>query len=514
METVYIIAPLLLLVVVLAAVWLDRFSVPIILVALGLGLLAGSDVLGLWHFSDVELANQVANPSLVFILFHGGLVTEHSVLKTVALPAGGMATWGVVLTAATVFGILHLGLGCPFERSLLLGAVISSTDAAATFSILRRQSLRPQVGSTIEIESAANDPMAILLTLVVVETLTAGTGLSWMVLPMFAWKFVAGPMVGWVLARGALAIFDRLNPQERGYYYVLLLAVVLLTYGLAEAAMASGMLAVFTAGLVMGNRKFIYQQGVRNFSAALSVIANIGVFVMMGLLVFPSEWGAVWLDGIVLFLILTFVARPVAVWLGTAGMKFTAKDRHFMCWAGLRGAVPIVLATIPATAGVSQCHTIFNVVFFVVVVSTLLQGTTVVPLARRLGLAVDRPAWRSIAEAVPLEGGDVDLVEITVTEDLAIAGHRLRDLHARRTMRLHADGIDAGIRPQPASHFLERCKDVDFLVVQHLGTGLVGLWMLDLVSRISINRSVAPATVCSMPMISEIEARALVAISA
>src|SRR5690606_7826546 len=256
METVYIVGPLLLLGVVLAAVWLDRFSVPVILIALGLGLLAGSDVLRLWLFNDVNLANQVANASPVFILY-----------------PGGMATWGVVLTAAALFGLLHFGLGWTFERSLLLAAAISSTDAAATFSILRRQSLRPRLASTIEIESAANDPMAILLTVVVVEALTSGTGLGWMILPEFVWKFVAGPVVGWGLARVALAIFDRLNPQDRGYYYVLLLAVVLLTYGLAEAAKASGMLAVFTAGLVMGNRKFIYQQGIRNFSAALSMIA-------------------------------------------------------------------------------------------------------------------------------------------------------------------------------------------------------------------------------------------------
>src|SRR5690606_20413137 len=250
METIYILGPLLLLGVVLAAVRLDRFSVPVILVALGLGLLAGGDVLGLWYFDDVDLANQVANASLVFILFHGGLVTERRVFRRVALPAGGMATWGVVLTAASLFALLHFGLHWTFERSLLLASVISSTDAAATFSILRRQSLRSRLASTIEVESAANDPMAILLTIVVVEALTSGTGLGWMIIPQFAWKFVVGPVMGWLLARAAVWLFNWLNPQERGYYYVVLLAVVLLTYGLAEAAKASGMLAVFTAGLV------------------------------------------------------------------------------------------------------------------------------------------------------------------------------------------------------------------------------------------------------------------------
>lgn len=429
METLYIIAPLLLLAVVVAAVWLDRFSVPVILVALGLGLVAGSDVLGLWHFDDVELANQVANASLVFILFHGGLATKRSVLRTVALPAGGMATWGVVLTAGTVFCVLHLGLGWTFDRSILLAAVISSTDAAATFSILRRQSLRPRLASTIEIESAANDPMAILLTLVVVEALTAGTGLNWTILPVFAWKFVAGPVVGWLLARVALAIFDRLNPQDRGYYYVLLIAVVLLTYGLAEAAHASGMLAVFTAGLVMGNRKFIYQQGVRNFSAALSMIANIGVFVMMGLLVFPSQWSGLWLDGIVLFLALTLVARPVAVWLGTIGMGFEARERLFMSWAGLRGAVPIVLATYPMAAGIPTGQDVFNLVFFAVVLSVGIQGSTLGVLAHRFGLSTpSRPQPRYGLDLVTMAHSDLDLVVVDLPDPKGRPGPRIRDL--------------------------------------------------------------------------------------
>jgi len=429
METVYIISPLLLLGVVVAAVWLDRFSVPVILVALGLGLLAGSDVLGLWHFDDVELANQVANASLVFILFHGGLVTKLSVLRAVAVPAGGMATWGVVLTAATLFAILHFGLDWAFDRSLLLAAVISSTDAAATFSILRRQSLRPRLGSTIEIESAANDPMAILLTVVVVEALTSGPGLDWTILPVFAWKFVAGPLVGWLLARAALALFDRLNPQDRGYYYVLLLGVVLLTYGLAEAAKASGMLAVFAAGLVMGNRKFIYQQGVRNFSGALSVIANIGVFVMMGLLVFPSQWDGLWLDGLVLFAVLTLVARPAAVWLGTLGMGFEAKERHFMCWAGLRGAVPIILATYPMAAGIPAGQDVFNLVFFAVILSVGIQGSTLGALARKFALSTpSRPQPRYGLELVTMAHSDLDLIVVDLPDPKGRPGPRIRDL--------------------------------------------------------------------------------------
>jgi cell volume regulation protein A len=429
MQIIYLIAPLLLLGIVLAAVWLDRWSVPVILVALGLGIVSGSDVLGLWYFDDVHLSNEIANASLVFILFYGGLATKRSEVRAVALPAGGLATWGVLLTAAGCFLVLHFALSWPYELALMLAVVISSTDAAATFSILRRQSLPAKLSSTLQIESAANDPMAILLTLVVVERLTSGGDEEWLVALLFVWKFLAGPVVGWLMARGALAVFDRLNPQDRGYYYVLLLAIVLLTYGIAELAHASGMLAVFTAGLVMGNRRFIYQQGVRNFSAALSMIANIGVFVMMGLLVFPRQWAAIWVDGLILFAVLTFVARPAAIWLGTLGMKIGMRERHFMCWAGLRGAVPIVLATYPMAAGIPQGQEVFNLVFFAVLLSVTIQGSTLGWLAQVLRLSTpSRPQPRYGLELVTMAHSELDLFVIDLPDPPGRPGPRIRDL--------------------------------------------------------------------------------------
>ncbi|MBL9079332.1 MAG: potassium/proton antiporter [Planctomycetes bacterium] len=429
MDTIYLIAPLLLIAVVLAAVWLDRFSVPVILVALGLGIVFGSDVLNVWYFDDVALSNRIANAALVFILFHGGLATKNSALRAVAVPAIGLATWGVVLTAAAAFGVLHGLLGWPLETALLLAVVISSTDAAATFSILRRHTLPPRLQSTIEIESAANDPMAILMTLVVVDALVSGDSHGWLVVPLFLWKFTAGPLIGWVMARGAVAVFDRLDPQDRGYYYVLLLSVVLLTFGLSELAHGSGMLAVFTAGLVMGNRHFVYRQGIRNFSAALATIANIGVFVMMGLLVFPSQWRDTWVDGLVLFTVLTFVARPAAVWLGTIGMRMGFRERHFACWAGLRGAVPIVLATYPIAAGMPVGQQVFNLVFFAVLLSVAIQGSTLGAFARWLRLSVPaRPTPRYGLELVTLAHSELDLVVVDLPGPAGRPGPRIRDL--------------------------------------------------------------------------------------
>jgi cell volume regulation protein A len=429
MDTVYLVAPLLLLGVVLTAVWLDRFSVPVILVALGLGIVFGSDVVGVWYFDDVHVANDLANAGLVFILFQGGLSTKREDFRAVALPAGGLATWGVILTAAATYGCLHGVLGWPTDRSLLLAVIISSTDAAATFSILRRHSLPQRLSSTLEIESAANDPMAILLTLAVVEGIASSSSGSWLVVPLFLWKFLAGPVVGWVMAQMAAAIFNRLNPQERGYYYVLLIAVVPLTYGLAEKIQVSGMLAVFTAGLFMGNQHVIYKQGIRNFSGALSTIANIGMFMMMGLLVFPHQWSQLWLDGIVLFVVLTFVARPAAVWLGTAGMGFTSGERLFMSWAGLRGAVPIILATYPMAAGIAAGQDVFNLVFFAVLLSVSMQGSTLGWLARRLNLSQpSRPSPRYGLELVTMAHSDMDLVVVDLPGPQGRPGPRLRDL--------------------------------------------------------------------------------------
>lgn len=429
MTILYLVVPLLLLAVVLAAVWLDRWSVPVILVALGLGIVCGSDVLNLWDFDDFHLANEVANVALVFILFQGGLATKRDDLRAVALPAGGLATWGVVLTAGALFAALHLLLGWPFEKSLLLAVVISSTDAAATFSILRRQSLPKKLASTLEIESAANDPMAILLTVVVVESLATGVSKGWLVAPLLLWKFVAGPAFGWAIGRFAVAVFDRLNPQDRGYYYVLLLAIVLLSFGVTEAAHGSGMLAAFTAGLVMGNRRFIYQQGIRNFSAALSTIANIGVFVLMGVLVFPKQWAGLWFDGVLLFVMLTFLARPAAVWIGTIGMRIGFRERHFLCWAGLRGAVPIVLATYPMAADMQVGNDVFNLVFFAVLLSVSIQGSTIGWLATRLGLATpSRPGHRYALELVTMAHSELDLIAVDMPDPPGRPGPRIRDL--------------------------------------------------------------------------------------
>lgn len=429
MNELYIVGPTILIAVVLAAVWLDRWSVPVILIALCAGIFFGSDVLNFWYFDDINLVSQVANLALVFILFHGGFSTKTSDFRAVAWPAGGLATWGVVLTALGTFICLHFILDWPMEKALLLAAIISSTDAAATFSILRRQPLPQQLSSTVEIESAANDPMAVLLTVAAIDWFTSSQSAHMATAATFVWKLVAAPLLGWLLARAALCMFNRLSLQDRGHYYVLSLGAILLVYGLAELVKTSGMLAVFVAGYVMGNRSFIHKQGVANFSAALSTISNIGMFVLLGLQVFPHEWSHLWREGIVVFLVLSFIARPLAVGLGTLGMHLGWKDKIFISWAGLRGSVPIVLATYPAAAGMAIGQEVFNLVFFAVLLSVSLQGCTLGTLARWLNLNRPvRPSPLFNLELVTMSDSDFDLIVVDLPGPHGVSGATIADL--------------------------------------------------------------------------------------
>lgn len=429
MDVIYFVGPLLLIAIVLAAVWLDRWSVPVILIALGAGILFGSDVLKLWHFDDIILTNNVANFALVFILFHGGFSTRRCDFEAVALPAGSLATWGVILTALATFGVLHGILSWPLEKALLLAAIISSTDAAAIFSILRRQPLPSTLSSTVEIESAANDPMAILLTMAAIEWITTAQSAWQIPAAIFIWRFAIGPLCGWLLAKAAVWLFNRLTPQDRGHYYVLSLGITLLIYGLTEMIKGSGMLAVFVAGYVMGNSSFVHKQGVTNFSSAISTVANVGMFALMGLQVFPRQWGGIWQEGIILFLVLSFIARPFAVFLGTAGMKLGFRNTLFFAWAGLRGSVPIVLATYPAAYGLEIGTEIFNLVFFAVVLSIAIQGSSMGWLARVLRLTTTpRPMPLFDLELVTMAESDFDLMVVELPDPQGAAGPIIADL--------------------------------------------------------------------------------------
>lgn len=426
----YVLAALILVAVVLTTSLASRFSLPLIVIALGVGIVFGSDVTGLIWFDDVQLANQLANGALIFILFTGGFGTKKENLKLTLVPSMTLATLGVVITGAVTGLLVWQLLGFPLILALLIGAIISSTDAAAVFSILRSRSIQKKVAATTEIESAANDPMAIISTTLLVAIAGQGghDGPWWTIGVSFLWQLSGGVLFGLAIGWLGVRLFRLLSHIDRGYFYVLLVGVILLSFGLADLAKASGMLAAFFAGFVLGNAKIPFRHGVETFLDALSTIANVGLFVLLGLLVFPKEFSHIWFQGVAVFLILTFAARPLAVWLSTLWGGFRSKERVFLSWSGIRGAVPIVLATYPAAAGIEGGKEIFNIVFFAVALSVLIQGTTIGKLADLLGLSLKaKTKPRQAMELVTFNDSDLELCTLAI-DDAHIGRVQVSDL--------------------------------------------------------------------------------------
>jgi potassium/hydrogen antiporter len=403
-----------------------KLRVPGALLFLALGMVAGSDGLGLITFDDPELVQNVGVVALLFILFEGGLTTKPTDLRLAALPGTLLATVGVLITAAiTAFGVWLL-LGVQPVTAGLIGAVVASTDAAAVFSMMRTTPLPRRVSALLRLESGANDPIAVMLTVGLLATYTGGASAGeWAGFAVL--QLLGGGLVGLVIGGVGVFTLRRVALGGEGLYPVVAAGFGGVAYGLAAQVGASGFVAVYVAGLLIGALVPRHRRAIRGFHEALANAAEIGLFLLLGLLVFPSQLGGVALSALLVALVLTLVARPVAVTLCTLGQGFGWRERALVSWAGLRGAVPIVLATFPFTAGVEGGAAIFDVVFFVVLVSVLVQGLSLLPLVRWLGLDVVQPAWSPVAEALPLDGIDVDLVEVFVTEDLGLVGKRLRD---------------------------------------------------------------------------------------
>jgi potassium/hydrogen antiporter len=404
-----------------------RLRVPGALLFLALGMLAGSDGIGLVAIDDAELVQNVGVLALLFILFEGGLTTKPTDLRLAALPGLLLATVGVLVTAGiTGFGVWLL-LGVDPVTAGLIGAVVASTDAAAVFSMMRVTPLPRRVSAVLRLESGANDPIAVMLTVGLLATYTGGVGPGqWATFALV--QLVGGAIAGGVVGGAGVLALRRLSLGVEGLFPIVAAAFGGIAYGLASQVGASGFVAVYVAGLLIGSLVPRHRRAIRGFHEAIANAAEIGLFLLLGLLVFPSELAGVAVSALLVAVVLTFVARPAAVWLCTLGQGYGWRERTLVSWAGLRGAVPIVLATFPFTAGVDDGATIFDVVFFVVLVSVLVQGLSLLPLVKWLGLDVERPAWSPVAEALPLDGIDVDLIEVFVTEDLGLVGKRLREV--------------------------------------------------------------------------------------
>ena len=410
-----------------------RIRLPGLLLFLGLGMLVGSDGTGWIEFGrtqeDYELARSIGIVALALILFEGGLTAGFDEIRPVLRPALGLALLGTFVTA----GITAVAAIWLFDLStlegLLLGAIISSTDGAAIFSLLRGSTLRRPLARTLEGEAGLNDPVAVLLVVGFIEWIEEdGYGVADMIV-LFVSELGIGTAVG--LAVGWLATegLRRARLDTAGLYPVATLATAAVAFGAADALHGSGFAAAYLAGLVLGSARIPAKRTVTVFHQGLAWVAQIAMFLSLGLLVFPSELGEVIVEGTALALVLVLVARPVAAFLSTAFDPFSTADRVVLGWAGLRGAVPVVLATFPVIDQVPGSGDFFNIVFFAVVFSTLVQGTTFEPLARRLGVTTSEPALpRPLAETGTIRRLGAEIVEYPVGPEDAVVGHRVREL--------------------------------------------------------------------------------------
>lgn len=426
-DTTLLVVGGLLLLGVLVASARDRLKVPGALLFLGIGMLVGDDGLALVRFDETNLARDVGIVALVVILFEGGLTTKPSDLRRGGLPGFVLANVGVLVTTGVVGGALTLLTDVGWQAGLLLGAIVSSTDAAAVFDLLKRAPVPRRLAAALEVESGANDPFAVILTVGLLATIDGGTtGTDWLVFG--AQQLIGGITVGVGVGLGGAWLLRRVRLPAQGLYPVAAFALAFLSYGMGAVVGASGLFAVYLAGVLIGTTVPRHRRVVRNFATSIAGMAEIGLFLLLGLLVFPSELPKVALPALGVTAVLLLVARPLGVALSLAPFSFTWREQAVVSWAGLRGAVPIVLATFPFTAGLPAANTIFDVVFFVVLVSVTIQGLTVVPLVRRLGLATERPAWESVADALPLDVVEAAIVELSITVDMRAAGRALADM--------------------------------------------------------------------------------------
>ncbi|WP_119677659.1 potassium/proton antiporter [Indioceanicola profundi] len=401
----------------------QRLGAPLLLIFLGIGLLAGEDGLLGIDFDDGSAAYFIGSLALAIILFDSGFETRLQSYRLAAAPALTLATVGVVFTAGLLGAAAHVLIGLDWIEAVMLGAIVASTDAAAVFFLLRVGgiTLRERVRATLEIESGTNDPMAIFLTLTLVELAAAQDGLggfgwelAWTFVQQMGLGLVFGLVGGIVIAR----LLNRLRDLDPGLYPIAALSMALVVFAATGMLGGSGFLAAYLAGLVAGNRRIRHAPRLRRFQVGMSWLAQIGMFLTLGLLATPSQFGVVALPAVLLALILIFVARPLAVWLCLLPFGFSGREIGFVGWVGLRGAVSILLAILPTIGGVQNGGVYFNVVFIMVLASLLIQGWTIGFAARRLRLVV------------PPRIGPVDRLELELPGD---AGQEVV------AYRIHAD---------------------------------------------------------------------------
>lgn len=436
-ETIILIGSVLLLLGILSSKFSARMGMPVLVMFLGLGMLAGSEGIGGIIFEDYNLSYAIGTLALALILFSGGLSTPYHAVRDAWKPASVLATAGVFITALITGLAAAWILKIDLMQGLLLGSIVGSTDAAAVFSILRTGGvhLRRRLSDTLEVESGSNDPMAIFMTVGLIQILTGQVNSPLGLLGLLISQMGIGLMAGLGIGYIAVWVIRNIHLDTAGLYPILATAFGLLSFGLAADLGGSGFLSVYITGMVIGNKKVVLQRGIEMFHDAGAWMAQIAMFIVLGLLSFPSRLLAVWLPGLAIAAVLLFFARPIAVFLCLCRSRFAFREQLFLSWVGLKGAVPITLAIFPLLSNmdspvkIESAKIIFDVVFFVVLVSAVLQGWSLPWVARKLGL--ESPAKKIPAvtlEISSLKDVEGDIVDYFVDAECRAAGKMIREL--------------------------------------------------------------------------------------
>jgi cell volume regulation protein A len=397
-----------------------------------LGILVGDGVLDLVQFNDPELAQLLGMMALVVILFDGGIKINWKTIRPVALPAISLATLGVLLTSLILGAASKLIFDLTWPEALLMGAIVGSTDAAAVFAMLQGRNIKNRIAATLEAESGANDPMAVFLTTSFITLITVeGTGIMNLIGDFF-WQMGIGLLVGLVIGwLGSKGLF-RITLSSSGLYPLLAIFFAFLAFSVSELIGGSGLLAVYVSAIVIGNSPLKQRNSILRFNEGFTWIAQIGLFFMLGLFVIPSDLFSVEiiLQGLLLSLILMFIARPIAAFISIIGMKFNLREKLFISWAGLRGAVPVVLALFPMLEGLANSQLYFNIIFFVVLTSVIVQGSTMQFVADKLKLTTeDEVIPMHTLDLLSVGKNNLKIVEYSIHETHPAVGEKLEDLN-------------------------------------------------------------------------------------
>ncbi|HSU28468.1 MAG TPA: potassium/proton antiporter [Chitinophagaceae bacterium] len=477
---ILLIGSVLLLISVLAGKTTSRLGVPTLIFFLIVGMLAGSEGIGGIHFDNAGIAQFVGITALNFILFSGGLDTHWQSIRPVLWRGIALSTLGVFLTAFSVGIFVHYAFDFTILEGLLLGSIVSATDAAAVFSILRNKGigLKGYLRPVLELESGSNDPMAYFLTITLTGVITSGHADPGELIPAFLKEFIIGGAIGYMMGKASVWLVNKIQLESEGLYPVLTLGFAMFTYAITHAIGGNGFLAIYLCGIFIGNSKMVHRRSLIKFYDGQAWIMQIVLFLTLGLLIFPSRIVPLIGIGLLISAFLIFVARPLGVFISLSFFKSNTRSKLFISWVGLRGGVPIVFATYPLIAGIPKAELIFNLVCIISITSVLLQGTTLSFVARLLHVDIPPKARRRTGH--DFESTDSiksEMREIRLPQSSIAVGQRIVELAIPATVTILAiKRNDVFIAPNGSTkllandilHVLAENKDSLVLISQTL----------------------------------------------